>query len=124
MELIIDTSDQTYIALKNCRGIIIDHFEGDLRFNQSEQLLQIVEGLLSKNGLSKNELSSINVNNGPGSYTGIRIGLTTANFLAFGLNIPVFSGINNFLLKSRFSSPVLAVYANKPCITEEKPRLK
>jgi tRNA threonylcarbamoyladenosine biosynthesis protein TsaB len=120
MELIIDTSDKTYIALSDKNKIIGEHIE-DLRFSQSERLLEVVNTLLEENHITKNQLQQIFVNTGPGSYTGIRVGVTTANFLAFSLNIPVLplKGIKE--LSKTFQKPVLAKYIKPPFITKKKP---
>ncbi len=45
--------------------------------------------LLKRNSISRTDLELIGIDIGPGSFTGIRIGITTANALGLGLNIPV-----------------------------------
>lgn len=52
-------------------------------------ILQEVDGLLAEAGLERESLEGIVVGTGPGSYTGLRIGLMTARALAFALDIPV-----------------------------------
>jgi tRNA threonylcarbamoyladenosine biosynthesis protein TsaB len=52
-------------------------------------ILQEVDGLLADAGLQRDSLEGIVVGTGPGSYTGLRIGLMTARALAFALDIPV-----------------------------------
>jgi tRNA threonylcarbamoyladenosine biosynthesis protein TsaB len=52
-------------------------------------ILQEVDGLLAGAGLERESLEGIVVGTGPGSYTGLRIGLMTARALAFALDIPV-----------------------------------
>lgn len=98
----------------------------------SEKLLAKIEELLSSNKIKLNDLELVLVNCGPGSYTGLRIGVTTANFLALSLNIPV-SAVNSgereevkkrYSQKSKyFDSPVLPVYQSPPHITKNKSRL-
>ena len=56
---------------------------------RSEQLLQIISNLIDRSIGGKNAISTIAVSRGPGSYTGIRIGLATAMGLGAALNIPV-----------------------------------
>jgi len=55
----------------------------------SEKLLLLIDQLLRESMLSKKELRAIAVSIGPGSFTGLRIGLSTAKGLAVALNIPV-----------------------------------
>jgi tRNA threonylcarbamoyladenosine biosynthesis protein TsaB len=44
---------------------------------------------LSEADLKKSDLNEIKVATGPGSYTGLRVGVAVANALAFALGIPV-----------------------------------
>ena len=48
-----------------------------------------VEALMKECGVSPSELSKIVVAKGPGSYTGVRIGVTIAKTLAWTLSIPI-----------------------------------
>ncbi len=57
--------------------------------NHAETLLPLVDKLLKRSGLSFYELSAIAVTIGPGSFTGLRIGLSTVKGLAYGWKIPV-----------------------------------
>ena len=56
---------------------------------KSQALLPLIEKLLKKNKIELKDLSEIKVNRGPGSYTGIRIGLAVANALGYALGIRV-----------------------------------
>lgn len=122
MELRIDTKDNTTIALINPAGATIDQALSDLRFSQSEKLLQEINKTLVENHVKKEALTKISVNCGPGSYTGIRVGVATANFLGLSLNIPV-SSIECENRNKNFIGPVRAQYLREPFITKEKPRL-
>ena len=57
----------------------------------SESLTLFIEAVLVEAGITLNDLSAISVSAGPGSYTGLRIGLSTAKGLCFALNIPLIS---------------------------------
>ena len=57
--------------------------------NLSDGLLQFLQQCLKEFGVEWADLSGIVVFRGPGSYTSLRIGLTVANTLADGLNIPI-----------------------------------
>ena len=52
-------------------------------------MLQDVEELLESAGLEPSEVEGIAVGTGPGSYTGLRMGLVTARTLSFSLDVPV-----------------------------------
>ncbi len=59
--------------------------------NLSLTILGKIEELLKRNKKSFDELDGIVVFKGPGSFTGLRIGLTVGNTLAYGLRIPIVS---------------------------------
>jgi tRNA threonylcarbamoyladenosine biosynthesis protein TsaB len=59
-------------------------------FQITENIIDLIESGLRQSQLSWKDLNAVAVNKGPGSYTGIRIGVTTANTLAQTLNIPLF----------------------------------
>ncbi|MEM6263804.1 MAG: tRNA (adenosine(37)-N6)-threonylcarbamoyltransferase complex dimerization subunit type 1 TsaB [Bacteroidota bacterium] len=54
-------------------------------------LMPIIRTLLQDNGLSPKDLEAIGVAKGPGSYTGLRVGVSTAKGLCMALNIPLLS---------------------------------
>jgi len=58
-------------------------------YSHAENLTPFIEDVLKENGTNLNELDAIAVSKGPGSYTGLRIGVSTAKGLAFGLNKPL-----------------------------------
>ena len=58
-------------------------------FSHSRTLMSMAESLLSNLGLKPADLGVIAVANGPGSFTGVRIGVSAAKGLAYGLDIPV-----------------------------------
>ena len=56
-----------------------------------ERLPVIVNRILSKHSMEVSELNAIAVSEGPGSYTGLRIGMSLAKGLAAAVNIPIIS---------------------------------
>ena len=63
--------------------------EQKLDKQKSQALLPLIEKILEEKKIKLHDLTEIQVNPGPGSFTGIRVGLTIANTLAFLLKIPV-----------------------------------
>ena len=55
----------------------------------SQVLLPMIVKILKKNELNLKDLTAVEVNYGPGSFTGTRVGVSVANALGFALDIPV-----------------------------------
>jgi len=55
----------------------------------SEKLLPSMEGLLRELGMSAQDIDAVSVGIGPGSYTGVRVGIAFAKGVAYGLKVPV-----------------------------------
>ncbi len=90
MYLLIDTSsEKNWVAIHNGTKII-QEISWNAYKNQSRDLLPKIDLLLKKNKLTPQNLKGIGVFRGPGSYTGLRVGISVANTLAWSLNIPVF----------------------------------
>ena len=60
-------------------------------FSHSENLTNYIQEVLEGQQLSTKDLSAISVASGPGSYTGLRIGVSTAKGLCYALGIPLIS---------------------------------
>lgn len=58
------------------------------RMTRAARVLEAADQLLCESGLASETVSKLVVGTGPGSFTGIRIGLATARALAFALQIP------------------------------------
>ncbi len=88
--LIINTSfkDKTFLALyKNDK--LVSKSILKTKYKQAEKLLPGIERLLQKARVCLKNLKGIIVVKGPGPFTALRIGVVTANTLAFALGIPV-----------------------------------
>jgi tRNA threonylcarbamoyl adenosine modification protein YeaZ len=70
------------------RDDILETWSGAENVSRSEELLPRLAEMLDRRGIQSGNLSRIAVSNGPGSYTGIRIGLATTMGLARALQIP------------------------------------
>lgn len=60
-----------------------------LRHSHSEKLFEVINSVLSMASIKQNELKSIAVSSGPGSFTGLRIGMSAAKGIAQALSIPI-----------------------------------
>jgi len=65
--------------------------ENDLNYSHSERLHVLISELLEESGLSLSQLDAIALSKGPGSYTGLRIGVSAAKGFCFSLDIPLIS---------------------------------
>jgi len=71
---------------------IIAHKEiNSKNFSHSEQLHSFIDELLKQESLIPKDLDAISISKGPGSYTGLRIGVSAAKGLAYALDIPLIS---------------------------------
>ncbi len=89
MKLCIDTSDMKIVSVKLKNGKeIVAKLEEENEYG-SQVLLPLIDKLLEQNSLAYKDLEEIEVATGPGSFTGIRVGVSVANSLGFSLGIPV-----------------------------------
>ncbi len=85
----IDTaSSGASIALSNQGNVIGIKKNADVK-DHASWIHNAVQNLLRENGSSISELQAIAVTAGPGSYTGLRVGMATAKGLCYVLNIPL-----------------------------------
>ncbi len=130
MYLYVNTADNDRIilGLADGHGRILELKKIRARYKQSEKLLLNIEKLVGK---KLKRLKGIMVVKGPGSFTALRIGLTTANMLAWSLSVPVVGlELNGDLsdeeliakayrqiIKRKKFKPVWPVYGREPNIT-------
>jgi tRNA threonylcarbamoyladenosine biosynthesis protein TsaB len=87
--LAIDTSNYTLgVALLDDEKVIGD-FITNVKVNHSIRAMPAIQALMKDCGVLPKQLTKIVVAKGPGSYTGVRIGVTIAKTLAWSLNIPL-----------------------------------
>ncbi len=65
--------------------------ENKQKFSHAEKLHVFIEEVLKEANIDKKQLDAIAVGKGPGSYTGLRIGVSAAKGLCFALDIPLYS---------------------------------
>ncbi|MBI3984807.1 MAG: tRNA (adenosine(37)-N6)-threonylcarbamoyltransferase complex dimerization subunit type 1 TsaB [Candidatus Levybacteria bacterium] len=87
--LIIDTSSNKKVKIGIETGGKRNIVVSDSKKLKSQTCLLLIEKVLKDNNLSPKDLSKIEVNKGPGSFTGLRVGIAIANTLSYLLKIPV-----------------------------------
>ena len=83
-------------ATKNCSVSIAKNGEtiickeiAEEGYSHAEKLHVFIEEIIIETGISVHDLAAVAVSQGPGSYTGLRIGVSAAKGLCFALNIPL-----------------------------------
>lgn len=90
MLIAIDSSQSSgSIALGTPESIVYNS-GFDLRITHSESLMPAIDQALGFCSLRRDDLQGIVLAVGPGSFTGLRIGLSTAKGIAYGLKIPIY----------------------------------
>ena len=89
ISLYLDTSSSFLYTAIFKDDVMIAQIKEELNNKLSEYALSRIEGMLRLNGISPKSINKIIVVNGPGSFTGIRIGLTIAKTFAWALSIPI-----------------------------------
>ena len=93
----IETSTAVCSVALSSEGQIVDHHENYDGLNHATLLSQFIDDMLNTAKRKEMPLDAIAVSIGPGSYTGLRIGLSQAKGLAFGLDLPLI-GVNTLQL--------------------------
>jgi tRNA threonylcarbamoyladenosine biosynthesis protein TsaB len=87
--LAIDTSNFTLSVAVADGQAIIGEYTTNIKKNHSLRAMPAIDELMKEVGLKPKDLDKIVVAAGPGSFTGVRIGVTIAKTLAWTLNIPI-----------------------------------
>ena len=87
--LAIDTSTMVSGAAIATKDRLIAEVTMQLKLPQSQVLLGHIEDVLKIAHMDKKDLDGIAISIGPGSFTGLRIGLASAKMLSYALDIPV-----------------------------------
>ena len=89
--LLIETSTSVLsVALAQDGTVVSERVCTEPRM-QASLTAPLVKEVLDEAGLNAKDCDAVCVSSGPGSYTGLRVGVSTAKGLAFGANIPLLS---------------------------------
>lgn len=85
MTLFIDTADNKKIVVKLGKRRLVRLIE----VGETQKLLHFIHEIIRESDYLINQITGIKVNLGPGSFTGLRVGVALANALGWVLKIPV-----------------------------------
>ena len=85
----IDTSAGNAIVALSCNGIILYNKINNEARNHASSINILIEALIDEAKIQFTDISAIATCGGPGSYTGLRIGLATAKGLCYALDKPL-----------------------------------
>lgn len=85
MKLYIDTSDNKKTVVRLDEVEMVEEYVSP----REQRLLEIIEKVLHKRQAKMEDITEIEVNLGPGSFTGLRVGCTVANTLGWVLKVPI-----------------------------------
>ena len=93
------------VALAQSGSIIAVKESKTENFSHSENLNVFIESIFESTAFSLDNIDALAISMGPGSYTGLRIGVSTAKGLAYGLNVPVI-GISSLKSLANLAEPI------------------
>ena len=79
------------VSLSNEEKTLIVKEDYDKNYSHAERLHIYIDEVLKKSNIGADQLDAIAISKGPGSYTGLRIGVSAAKGLCFALNKPLIS---------------------------------
>lgn len=85
MKLYIDTRNSENVVV----GLDKKRLERSSKKEKSQVVLQLIKELLEETGKSLQDIKEVGVETGPGSFTGLKVGVSIANALGWSLKIPV-----------------------------------
>ena len=98
----IETATTTCSVAAGENGVLLAVRSVHDGYKHAENLLRLFEEVMQEAGWKNDELSAIAVSAGPGSYTGLRIGVSTAKGLCYALDIPLIAVSTLYSLASGF----------------------
>ncbi|MGB0885993.1 MAG: tRNA (adenosine(37)-N6)-threonylcarbamoyltransferase complex dimerization subunit type 1 TsaB [Chitinophagales bacterium] len=99
----IDTSTKSTSVALSEHGYLIELIEEHEVVSHASKLTPFIKAIFDKTTKNISDLDAVAINIGPGSYTGLRIGLSVAKGLCYTLEIPLiaFSGLEAMLFEAK-----------------------
>lgn len=85
----IDTALQTASVCLSNNGSLLAFDENNTQQQHAIWLHQAIKIMLAEHNMKPADINAVSVSNGPGSYTGLRVGLSAAKGICYALNIPL-----------------------------------
>ncbi|MHC5352904.1 tRNA (adenosine(37)-N6)-threonylcarbamoyltransferase complex dimerization subunit type 1 TsaB [Myroides sp. LJL115] len=102
----IETSTKNCSVSLSQNGVLVQIKEiAEENFSHAEKLHVFIEELLQSNQMNFKDLSAVAVSQGPGSYTGLRIGVSSVKGLCYALSIPMIALDTLEILARQVDSP-------------------
>lgn len=116
--LVLETSTEICSVALTIDGLLTDVMESGEGQNHARLVTVYAEQILKRNNIKVDELVAVAVSKGPGSYTGLRIGVSTAKGICYARHIPLIAvgtleAMTHDVIKNR----------NRYSIPEDKPTL-
>ena len=108
-QLLLDSSNKFLSVGLAREGKVVDKICYEAWQRQSEMMVTEIDNILTRNNIDKKDLDAVVVGVGPGSYTGVRIGVTIAKTIAYSLKIKLYAKSSLSLLKHR-NFPTICVF--------------
>lgn len=110
--LAMDTSNQVLAVAIQRDKKVIGEIVTNLAKNHSIRLMPAIDQLMKEVNMKPEQLEKVIVAKGPGSYTGVRIGVATAKTMAWALNIPIIgvSSLEVLAYQGRFFNGVICPF--------------
>jgi tRNA threonylcarbamoyladenosine biosynthesis protein TsaB len=131
MILFIDTSDFNNLTLALINGPIVKIITESVAFNENYKTNSFLQKFLKHHKVATKDLTKVIVCSGPGSFTGIRVGVALAQALGFALQIPVQAIPKNKVPTDirklngiKGGKHLVMNYGHKPNITTAKKKVK
>ena len=87
----IETATRVCSVSLSDNGNVVSIQESKIKNSHAEKITLFSEQVIYKSGISFSDLDAIAISKGPGSYTGLRIGVSTAKGFCYSLDIPLIS---------------------------------
>lgn len=105
----IETSTEVCSVTLASNGQLLYKKESTEGLNHSKVLTVFIDDLFKENNLKTKSIDAVAVSKGPGSYTGLRIGVSVAKGLCYGLSIPLIS-VNSLEVLGIYAAQNLSEY--------------
>ncbi len=118
--LFIDTHGEVITVSLYKDGNVIKK-EQESEYSHAVFLAPMIRSILKENNVSFSDIKNIVAINGPGSFTGLRIGLSEAKTIAYSLNIPIYlvSTLDAYLVSDENKDKVAIIEDNKGYYVKE-----